>query len=97
MIIREELSIAAPLETVWEIFSDIAHWDQWNPVCRECRWEEGSSLESGASLSFELQPLVFPIRIAPVVTRCRPLRLFDAGIIEGAGSCAEVNLMDRDL
>jgi len=68
MIIREIITIQAPLETVWDVFATVENWSDWNPVCQECRFESGDCLAAGASLSFELSPLIFPIRIAPTVT-----------------------------
>ena len=74
MIIRETVVIDAPIETVWEVFAEIEHWADWNPVCRECRFETGDAITKGACISFELNPLVLPMRIAPVVTDCNPGR-----------------------
>ncbi len=71
MEIRETILIRAPVSTVWRVFTDIDNWDTWNTVCRACRLEEGSALEQGACISFSLSPLIFPLRIAPVVEeRC---------------------------
>jgi hypothetical protein len=41
-------------------------------VCRECRFEAGSAFVKGACISFELRPLILPMRIAPKVTHCEP-------------------------
>ncbi len=67
MEIRETIRIRAPVATVWRVFTDIENWETWNTVCRECRLEEGRALEKGACISFSLSPLIFPLRIAPVV------------------------------
>ena len=72
MIIKASVRINAPLQVVWDVFSDIASWSQWNPVCRECRFEAGHMLVRGACISFSLNPMVLPIRIAPEVTYCEP-------------------------
>ncbi|MEZ4604265.1 MAG: hypothetical protein R2861_12965 [Desulfobacterales bacterium] len=48
------------------------NWDGWNPVCRECRFEAGNHLVEGACISFELRPLILPMRIAPTVDFSRP-------------------------
>jgi len=72
MIIEAKIQINAPLQTVWNVFSNITNWDDWNPVCRECRFVEGDTMVQGSCISFELNPLVFPIRIAPVVQHCEP-------------------------
>ena len=74
MIIREAILINASIETVWEVFSEIEHWGDWNPVCRECRFETGDTVTEGACISFELSPLILPMRIAPLVTDCDPGR-----------------------
>lgn len=67
MLIKETILIKAPLETVWDVFTDIDNWDRWNTVCRECRFEDGAILKEGACISFELNPLIFSLRIAPVI------------------------------
>ncbi len=72
MIITEKIRINAPLSVVWEVFSDIGQWREWNPVCRECRFEQGRTFTRGSCISFELNPIFFPIRIAPVVETCNP-------------------------
>lgn len=55
------------MEIVWDVFSRIENWSDWNPVCRECRLETGDLLSAGTCLSFEINPLGFPIRIASEV------------------------------
>jgi len=72
MIIEASVRINAPLQAVWDVFSDIESWNEWNPVCRECRFEAGNSLVRGACISFSLSPMILPIRIAPEVTHCEP-------------------------
>lgn len=72
MIIEAAVQIHAPLQQVWDVFADIHNWKDWNPVCRECRFEAGNALVKGACISFELSPLILPMRIAPKVTQCEP-------------------------
>jgi hypothetical protein len=67
MIISASIEIYAPMNVVWEVFADIRQWREWNPVCTECRFESGKSMQAGACISFTLKPLLVPIRIAPVV------------------------------
>ncbi len=74
MIIKATIQINAPLQRVWDVFSDISNWGDWNPVCRECRFETGNSLVKGSCISFELTPVIFPMRIAPEVGHCEPGR-----------------------
>ncbi|ABW65968.1 SRPBCC family protein [Desulfosudis oleivorans] len=72
MIIKAVVQINAPRQRVWDVFADIQNWKAWNPVCRECRFEAGNALVKGACISFELNPLILPLRIAPKVTHCKP-------------------------
>ena len=72
MKIEASIQINAPLQRVWDVFSDIGNWDGWNPVCRECRFEAGNQLVKGACISFELRPLVLPMRISPTVDLIEP-------------------------
>lgn len=67
MIITASIEIHAPMDVVWEVFADIRQWREWNPVCTECRFEFGKSMQAGACISFTLKPMFVPIRIAPVV------------------------------
>ena len=67
MIISASIEIYAPMNVVWEVFADIRQWREWNPVCRECRFETGKAMQAGACISFTLKPMFVPIRIAPVV------------------------------
>lgn len=71
MNIAESITIDAPVKIVWQVFTEIEHWDDWNTVCRECRLEEGGAMEEGACISFELTPLLFPLRIAPVIEEAK--------------------------
>ena len=72
MIIEATIQINAHLQKVWDVFSDISNWGNWNPVCRECRFETGNALVKGSCISFELTPVIFPMRIAPEVGHCEP-------------------------
>ena len=72
MIISATIRINAPLSVVWDVFTDINNWREWNPVCRECRFEEGNAMGCGSCFSFELNPLVVPIRIKAVIDQYEP-------------------------
>jgi len=67
MKIKESITIYAPVKTVWQVFTKLERWDDWNTVCQECRLEDGDVMEEGACISFELRPLLFPLRIKPVI------------------------------
>ncbi len=72
MIICESIQINAPLARVWHVFTDINNWREWNPVCRECRLEQGDAITSGACLSFELNPVIISLRIRAVIDEFEP-------------------------
>ena len=74
MIIREEIEINAPLSVVWQVFSCLEEWENWNAVCRSCHLIEGSAMSEGACVSFVVRPITLPIRINPRITRCIPGR-----------------------
>ena len=72
MIISTSININASIDTVWEVFSDIHNWQEWNPVCRECRLEQGDAMACGTCFSFELNPLILSIRIKAVIEQFEP-------------------------
>lgn len=72
MVIREAIEIHAPLATVWEVFSRLDEWEQWNEVCQECCLIEGDEMASGACFTFTLRPYFFPMKIAPRIVKCDP-------------------------
>jgi ligand-binding SRPBCC domain-containing protein len=74
MVIEEEITIEAPLKIVWQVFSGFENWDDWTSVCQMCHYQEGSEMVSGACVSFVVKPFVFPVRVAPKITRCDPGR-----------------------
>jgi len=74
MIIRNKISILAPLAHVWQTFSDLEHWHAWNRVCRNCHYVKGEAMAPDACFSFEIAPVIFPLRIKPRIVRCLPPR-----------------------
>lgn len=74
MIITEQITINAPLERVWQVFANIADWEKWNSVCRDCCFLSGAEIAPGACLAFTLRPYYLPIEIQPKVTKCVPRR-----------------------
>lgn len=74
MIIEESVEIRAPLGVVWEVFSRLENWEEWNSVCRGCSLPGGGSMQAGACFAFTLRPYFVPIKISPRITRCEPAR-----------------------
>jgi hypothetical protein len=44
----ESIGIARPPEDVYDMVADITRMGKWSPVCKDCRWDEGSGPEVGA-------------------------------------------------
>lgn len=74
MIIQEQVTINAPLQRVWHIFTNIAAWETWNSVCADCCFISGAEIAPGACVAFTLRPYYLPIKIQPKVTKCEPFR-----------------------
>lgn len=72
MIIRKEIDIKAPLSVVWNVFSQMEDWRQWNTVCRNCCYIEGDKMALDTCFSFEIAPLIFPMRVKPRIVKCDP-------------------------
>ena len=58
MVIKEEIEINAPLSVVWQTFSRMEDWEDWNTACHSCCITSGdAALSAGTCLSFV--PLFF--------------------------------------
>jgi hypothetical protein len=73
-VIEESIEIRAPLSVVWEVFSQLENWEEWNSVCRGCSLPDGGSMQAGICFAFTLRPYFVPIKITPRITRCEPGR-----------------------
>ena len=62
MLIEEVIAIHAPIEKVWNTFTDLACWMQWNTVIRNVRSEE-RCLSNGKEVKCCLRPYLFPIKV----------------------------------
>jgi hypothetical protein len=74
MIISEKILIDATLSRVWQVFTNLSAWGQWNSVCQDCCLLSGEALAAGTCFSFKLRPYYLPIKINLHVTRCDPRR-----------------------
>ena len=75
MVIKAEIEINAPLRVVWQTFSRMENWDDWNRACRSCCIISGDeNLPVGTCFSFVIRPLVFPIKVQPRIVKCDPGR-----------------------
>jgi hypothetical protein len=74
VIIQSEVTIQAPLPVVWQVFSHLEDWNEWNTACDSCRFTAGQALSEGACFTFVVKPIIFPVRVEPRVVRCEPGR-----------------------
>ena len=72
MVIRKEIQINAPLSVVWNVFSRMEQWREWNDVCRNCCYVDGDEMAVDACFSFEIAPLYIPMKVQPRILRCDP-------------------------
>jgi hypothetical protein len=70
--IEEDIEIQASIEQVWQVFSMMEEWKNWNTVCRECCYITGDRLAEGTCFSFVLTPYYLPLKVIPRVVRCDP-------------------------
>lgn len=66
MMISESIIINAPLKQVWDIFTDLACWQDWSTVLSNVSFET-ERLTEGKSFQFCIRPFSFPMNIEPVV------------------------------
>ncbi len=72
MVIRKEIEINAPLGVVWNVFSKMEDWREWNQVCQNCCYVEGDRMALDTCFSFEISPLYIPMRVKPRIVKCDP-------------------------
>ncbi len=60
MIIEESVLVAAPLGKVWNIFTDIAAWREWNTVLRNISPRD-AAIRTGGRFRCSISPFVLPI------------------------------------
>jgi hypothetical protein len=62
MIIKESITINSTIEKVWETFTDLACWINWNTVIKDVQSKE-RLLMNGRSLKCTFRPFLFPIQV----------------------------------
>jgi len=62
MIIRESITITSTIEKVWDTFTDLSGWTNWNTVIKDVKSKE-RLLMNGRSLKCTFRPFLFPIQV----------------------------------
>jgi uncharacterized protein YndB with AHSA1/START domain len=72
MIVEASIEIAAPVTRIWDTFSDLSSWHQWNSVLRGARYRKSAHLTVGATFTCTIEPFGVPISFEAVVTEAEP-------------------------
>ena len=66
MVIRESILIHAPLEKVWDTFTDLTCWKSWSTVLTNVS-SDVERITEGKSFKFCIRPFVLPLNLRPSV------------------------------
>lgn len=69
--IEESVLIKADLDTVWNTFSDLSCWKDWNRIAQDVSPDRGP-MQEGERFSFCLRPFDVPVTIEPVIDEVTP-------------------------
>jgi len=72
VLIEESITIEASIAKVWETFSDVTCWKDWNSVLEDETTGEPSGLEPGKSYRWCLRPFSVPVHFEPVIDEILP-------------------------
>jgi hypothetical protein len=72
MLIEESVIIHSPLQKVWDTFTDITCWKDWNTVLRNVSPEKTEILTEGGKVRFCIYPFSFPVYFEPVIDEVIP-------------------------
>ncbi len=67
MEIVESVTIFSEMERVWDIFTDLACWNDWCRSVKEAAKPEGYFMSEGQRLSLRIRPYALPLSIRPRV------------------------------
>ncbi len=86
MEIRDSIVINAPVEQVWEVFSDTGSYPEWNPFITSFQGKLGQSEK--VLVKMDMGPFVMPI--TPVLTVVEPPRELSWVVEQGSSFLYEV-------
>jgi uncharacterized protein YndB with AHSA1/START domain len=73
MVIEEAILIHAPIERVWETFTDLVRYSDWNTVM-ENPASDVPQMRQGMRFRCSLRPFIFPVSIEPFIEEFIPLK-----------------------
>jgi len=62
MIIKESITIYSTVEKVWNTFTDLTRWTQWNTVMSDVVCDD-TCLVNGKNIACCFRPFLFPINV----------------------------------
>jgi hypothetical protein len=71
MIIKESITINAPLSKVWETFTDLTCWMDWNTVIKNVKSQE-KYLTNAKDMKCSFRPFIFPIKVKIEIEEITP-------------------------
>jgi len=71
MFVEETVIIDAPLQKVWNTFTDLTCWADWNTVLQDVS-PPSSRMEKGSSFTCSIRPFFFPIHLKPKIEEVVP-------------------------
>lgn len=72
MVIAESILIHAPLDAVWETFTDVSCWKNWTSVLENVPNAGKERLAAEKRFTWCIRPFVFPMYFEPVVEEVVP-------------------------
>jgi hypothetical protein len=73
MVIEESMVIHAPMDKIWEIFTDLTCWKEWNTVMENiCTGEK--CMSSGGKISCSFRPFLFPVKATITIEEVIPYK-----------------------
>ena len=72
MVLTESIVINAPLVKVWETFTDLACWTDWNTVIRDVAYKD-KRITSGNKIKCSFKPFFFLIKVDIKIEEVLPL------------------------
>jgi uncharacterized protein YndB with AHSA1/START domain len=72
MVIEESIVIHAPIDKVWETFTDVSCWKNWTSVLENVTNFGNERLSAEKRFTWCIRPFVFPVYFEPVVEEVVP-------------------------
>lgn len=72
MTIEESILIHAPLTKVWETFTHITSWKDWNTVLTNVSRDRTEIMAEGGKVRLCIHPFHFPVYLEPVIEKVVP-------------------------